>query len=112
MAEGSGVERAAPGSSVSGTPWSLGVRCDRPGCAVAFESDFWVPEDSTRESGDLSAYLDWPVTVKVGGIWCEAGRECPNPRCDGNGSTEIRAGMLMTPRELTEWIAKHAEAGR
>ena len=66
----------------------------------------------TTESGDLSAYLDWPVTVKVGGIWCEAGRECPNPRCDGNGSTEIRAGISVTPRELTEWIAKHAEAGR
>jgi len=60
----------------------------------------------------VGAYLDWPVTVKVGGIWCEHERECPNPRCDGNGATEIRAGIVLTPRELLGWIRKHAEEGR
>jgi len=34
---------------MNGTPWSLGARCDRPGCEVAFEADFLVPEDSTRD---------------------------------------------------------------
>lgn len=66
----------------------------------------------TGPGGELAAYIDWPVTVKVGGIWCENGRQCPNPRCDGNGSTEIRAGIMLTPRELLTWIKKHAEAGR
>jgi hypothetical protein len=61
---------------------------------------------------ELAAYLDWPVTVKHCGIWCENGRQCPNPRCDGNGSTEIRAALGLTPRELLGWIKKHAEAGR
>ena len=34
---------------MSGTPWRLGVRCDHPECMVAFESDFLVAEDSTRD---------------------------------------------------------------
>ena len=35
--------------TVNGTPWRLGVRCDHPGCAVVFEGDFLVAEDSTRD---------------------------------------------------------------
>jgi hypothetical protein len=37
------------GREVNGTPWSLGVSCDNPGCGVAVEGDFWVPEDSARD---------------------------------------------------------------
>ncbi len=32
-----------------GTPWSLGVACDGPGCGAHFEGDFLVAEDSTRD---------------------------------------------------------------
>jgi hypothetical protein len=67
---------------------------------------------TTEPGGELAAYLDWPVVCKYGGIWCEAGSDCPNPSCDGNGSTEIRAAYLLVPRELLIWIKKHAETGR
>lgn len=60
---------------------------------------------------ELAAYADWPVSVKVGGFWCERGARCLNPRCGGNGATEIRAGISLTPRELMAWIRKHAEEG-
>jgi hypothetical protein len=33
-------------SRTTGTPWSLGVRCDRMGCPVRFEGDFLVAEDA------------------------------------------------------------------
>jgi hypothetical protein len=52
----------------------------------------------------------WPVTIKDMSIRCEKG-DCPNPRCDGNGTMVIRAAYLLTPGELMEWIRKHAEAG-
>ena len=33
----------------TGTPWSLGVQCDREGCGTRFEGDFLVAEDATRD---------------------------------------------------------------
>lgn len=61
---------------------------------------------------ELSAYLDWPVTFKDGAILCENGSACPNPACDGNGTTRIRMVYLLDPRELLTWIRKHAEDPR
>jgi hypothetical protein len=65
-------------------------------------------EPGTLASG-LAAYLDWPVTFKDGAIFCENGGACPNPSCDGNGTARIRMVYLLDPRELLEWIKKHAE---
>ena len=50
---------------MNGTPWSLGVRCDQPGCAVVFESDFWVPENSTRD-GRLRVVLEYVGNIGWG----------------------------------------------
>jgi hypothetical protein len=44
--------------TVQGTPWSLGVRCDTPGCDTRFEGDFLVAEDSTRPER-LRVVLDY-----------------------------------------------------
>ena len=48
----------AGNDAVRGTPWSLGVRCDGPGCTANFEGDFLVPENSTRGER-LRIVLDW-----------------------------------------------------
>lgn len=39
---------AADAQDRRGTPWQLGVACDRQGCRERFEGDFLVAEDSTR----------------------------------------------------------------
>jgi hypothetical protein len=43
--------------AVRGTPWSLGVSCDTPGCGTSFEGDFLVAENSIR-SERLRVVLD------------------------------------------------------
>jgi hypothetical protein len=60
-------------------------------------------------ASELADYLDWPVTLKDGAIFCENGSACPNPSCDGNGTARIRMVYLLDPRELLGWIRKHAE---
>ena len=47
----------APGTA-RGTPWLLGVRCDRRGCDTTFEGDFLVAEDATPGER-LRVVLDW-----------------------------------------------------
>ena len=69
---------------MNGTPWSLGVRCDRPGFAAVFESDFLVAEDSTRDDRlrvvlNHVANVGWRVEYPQGDTYAdEAVTYCPS----------------------------------
>ena len=53
-----------------GTPWQLGIRCDKPGCPVHFDGDFLVAEDSTRDER-LQVVLAWAEKRGWRVIWRE-----------------------------------------
>lgn len=64
-------------------PHALGVRCDEPGCDVAFEGDFLVDEADTREQRlryvlDHVASIGWQVLTDERGTATTAETYCPS----------------------------------